>query len=140
MNTPNNNTEKLRNPVGTERSNPVDAPLSRRAAGILMILAGPASLGLTTTDPTNPSGGGVLMMLLAFAAARYSFKGKRSRALVCTRIFVVITALSAIMGIVDSKFTGNILVYPIEFLICGGLGCLLGLCALGNLRNTTSAI
>lgn len=140
MNTPDNNAESPKNPVATEYSKPNDAPTSCGTSGVLMIFAGPASLGLTTTDPTNPSGLAILTMFLAFGSAAYSFKGKRSRALVCTRIFVVVTGLCAFIGTLNPKFTGNILVYPIGFLFCGGAGCLLGLWALLNLRTATPAV
>lgn len=132
------NAENTQKPTDTAVKD-ANAPASGGAAGVLMILAGPASLGLTTTDPTNPSGLALLMMLLAFGGAAYSFARKRKGALVCTWIFVVVTGLSAIAGIVDSKWTGNALVYPIEFLICGGAACLLGFGALKNLRNAKPA-
>jgi hypothetical protein len=140
MNTPDQNPEKAVNPVDPGGSKTADAPIPCGFAGVLMIFAGPASLGLTTTDPTNPSGLAILTMFLAFGSAAYSFKGKRSRALVCTRTFVVVTGLCAFIGTVNPKFTGNILVYPIGFIFCGGAGCLLGLWALLNLRTATPAV
>jgi len=105
-----------------------------------MILAGLASLGLTTTDPTNPSGLALLTMLLAFAGAVYSFSGRISRALVCSRIFVVITGLSAVIGMMHPKFAGGDAVFLLGFLFCGGAGCLLGLCALLSMRNATPIV
>jgi hypothetical protein len=121
--------------VHSERRKSIGAQKSFRPAGILLILAGPVSLGLTTTDPTNPSLLAILIMLTAFLGAVFSFVRKHIGALICTWTFVIVTGISAFAGIVNSKFSGPAIVYPIEFLICGGAGCLLGLVALNNLRN-----
>lgn len=112
-------------------SSPVDVPASGTAAGILMILAGPCSLGLTTTDPTNPSLLGVLAMLLGFGAAAYAFKRKRKPARICIVIFVVLTGLGAAIGL---------MIHPIAFLLRGGISCILGLCALAGLGQETQRV
>jgi hypothetical protein len=105
-------------PAGTEIKE-VDANV-----GILMILAGICSLVI------SPSTVGGIAMVLALGAALYSFARKPSSALVCTWIFVVVTGLSALRGL---------MVHPIALLIQGGVQCLLGLWALWTLRLATSS-
>lgn len=117
--------------VAGSKSPPVDVPASGTAAGILMILAGPCSLGLTTTDPTNPSLLGILAMLLAFGAAAYALRRKRKPARVCIAIFVVLTGLGAISGL---------MIHPVAFLLRGGISCILGLCALAGLGQATHRV
>ena len=124
METTESNEGKTETPVGKLP----DTPKSGIAAGVLMLLAGPCSLGLTTTDPTNPSGLAMLTLIFALAAAAYSFMKKRKSALVWTWIVVVITGIFAFTGLA---------VHPVAFLIRGGIGCVLAICALFGLRKAT---
>jgi hypothetical protein len=88
-------------------------------AGILMILAGVCSFLFTGHDPGRPSVVTMLAVVLAFGAAAYSFARKPSSALVCTRMFVVVTGLFALSGLLT--------VNPIVVLLIRSVGCLFGL-------------
>jgi len=125
-------TVEIRAPLERETEIPVarppDMPQSGVAAGVLMVLAGPCSLGLTTTDPSNPSALAMLTLIVAFAAAAYSFTKKPKIALVLTWIYVVITGIFAFTGLA---------VHPVAFLLRGGIGCVLAICAVFSLRKAT---
>lgn len=107
------------------------APASPKAAGVLLLLAGPLSLGLTTMDPTNPSVFAAVVAILALAAAAHSFRQRRKNAVAYTGLFLLGTGSSALLvlmsGVNQALPASEIVIVA---LIRGGLGFLLANAAL----------
>lgn len=129
--------------VGSKSSKPGDIPASGIYAGILMILALPVSGGVIFS--LEPFFGGLLIwpfLGLWLLGVVFSFARRRSLAVACVSIFVIITGLNAFLGLFSlldnfpsdfSKLLNRLLYHSV-------FGFLLGLWTLWNLRkNTLSA-
>jgi hypothetical protein len=103
---------------------------SGHLGGILLLVAGPIALGLTNNDPTNPTFISLAVAALAIIAAALSFSRKPAPAMILGWIFVFVTGVFALTGLMTNPFPNSILV----FLLRGGAACVLAHFALWKLR------
>ena len=130
--------------VGSKSSKPGDIPVSGVSAGILMILATPASF-VIWSDPANTSNSQImisfLLAALGLAGAGLSFARNRYRAVVCIRIFVGVTGLFTLPSLFSllDDFPSSPSRLLNRLLFSSLFGFLLGLWALWNLRKAKPA-
>lgn len=124
----------------TTPSQTVERPLAG-LGGVLLLLAGAASLGLTTTDPTNPSVIALSVCIIALGGAASAFLKRYGFAVILTVIVLAACGFVALMSIDPvsrgfQQFTAA--GFIVVMLIRGAAGFILSLCALLCLkkRNT----
>lgn len=93
-----------------------DRAAAPKTAGVLLLIAGPAALGLTTMDPSNPSLFNIIVMLLAWFGAAAAFTYRRKAARITAWVVLVVCDLFVI-----PVLGGHV----VAFVIRGGVSMLL---------------
>lgn len=103
-------------------------------AGILLVLAGLACLGITTGDPGNPSLVGIFLCIPCWIASGYAFAGRRRFIGIVANLIVVsaiIANLTNASGLRAPNLLGNVII----FFLNGGLSAILTIFAYLAMRD-----